>query len=110
MRVPDWWSATLLALAAWRLFHLLAFDDILDRPRRYVLRLDKNWRQEGDSTGEAYREKWGKFLTCPYCCGFWVSLVIYLFWIWLPTETLVACMPFALNAALIGFQRVLSSE
>ena len=30
MNVPGWWDATLLALAAWRLFHLLAYDDIID--------------------------------------------------------------------------------
>lgn len=110
MSVPDWWSATLLALAAWRTFHLLAHDTILDKPRRRLLRLNSSWEKEGDATGEGYREKWALFLTCPYCLGFWLSLGVYLFWLWQPEATLVACMPFALNAGVIAAQRVLSSE
>ena len=39
MSVPGWYELLLLSLAAWRVFHLLAEDDILDRPRRYVTRL-----------------------------------------------------------------------
>jgi hypothetical protein len=110
VRTPDWWSATLLALAAWRTFHLLAFDDILDRPRRYITRLSPKWREEGDATGDDYREGLANFLTCPYCCGFYLSLGVYLFWLWLPEATLVVCMPFALNAGVIAAQRLLSSE
>lgn len=110
MNVPDWWGATLLALAAWRVFHLIAFDDILDRPRRHILRLDKSWKQEGDATGEKYREKWGKFITCPYCAGFYQALLwwgAYQLW---EHGTLVVASVFAINAGLIGAQRVLSSE
>lgn len=110
MSVPDWWTATLLALAAWRVFHLVAFDDILDRPRRYITRLSPGWRQEGDATGEKYREKLANFLTCPFCLGFYVSLSVYLLWIWFPTETLVVSTVFALNAGVIAAQKGLSSE
>ncbi len=110
MKVPDWWDATLLALAAWRLFHLVAFDDILDRPRRYVTRLNKTWKQEGDSTGEQYREGLAAFLTCPYCLGFYVGLSWWGAWQICPNGTLVAATVFALNAAVIGAQRLLSSE
>ena len=110
MNVPNWWSATLLALAAWRLFHLLAHDDILDTPRRYVLRLNKTWKQEGDATGEKYREKWALFLVCPYCAGFWIALAWWAAWQVWPHATLVAASVFAINAGVIGAQRVLSSE
>lgn len=110
MNVPGWYGLVLLALAAWRTFHLVAHDDILDTPRRRLLRLAKTWKQEGDATGPGYREKWAAFITCPYCCGFWLSLGIYLLWIWFPTETLAVCVPLALNAGVIGAQRILSSE
>jgi hypothetical protein len=108
--VPDWYSAALLALAAWRVFHLIAFDDILDRPRRYITRLNGTWRQEGDATGEHYRAGLAAFLTCPFCLGFWVTVVVWVLWLVFPTETLWVAVPFALNAGLIGAQRLLSSE
>ncbi len=110
MRVPDWYATLLLAVAAWRIFHLIAHDDILDTPRRRVLRLSKTWKQDGDATGEAYREKWAAFITCPFCCGFYVALAWWGAWqIW-PHGTLVAASVFAINAGLIGAQRLLSSE
>lgn len=110
MNVPDWWDAALLTLAAWRLFHLVAFDDLLDRPRRYVTRLNGSWRQEGDATGERYREGLAGFLTCPFCLGFWISAAVWVAWLVFPTETLFVAVPLALNAGLIGAQRILSSE
>ena len=110
MNVPNWYEAALLGLAAWRLFHLVAFDDILDRPRRYITRLNKSWRQEGDSTGENYRAGLASFLTCPFCLGFWLSIGVWVGWLVFPTETLWAAVPLALNAGLIGAQRLLSSE
>ena len=110
MSVPNWWSATLLALAAWRIFHLLAFDTIFDSPRRKLLRLNKTWKQEGDATGENYREAWGLFITCPYCAGFWIALAWWGAWqIW-PHGTLVAATPFVINAGVIAAQRLLSDE
>ena len=110
MNVPDWYSALLLALAAWRVFHLLAHDDILDRPRRYVTRLSPSWKREGDATGEQYREKLGNFLTCPFCLGFWVALAWWAAWLVFPTEALFVAVPFVLSAGVVGAQRVLSSE
>jgi hypothetical protein len=108
--VPDWYETILLALAAWRLFHLIAFDDLLNRPRRYVTRLNKTWRQEGDSTGENYREGLAGFLTCPFCAGFWVTLAVWGSWLVFPTEAVFVAVPLALNAGLIGAQRILSNE
>ena len=110
MNVPNWWSATLLALAAWRLFHLIAHDDILDRPRRWALRLSPTWKKEGDATGEKYRDGVARVLTCPYCFGLHCSIAVWLLWVFFPTETLFFSVPLALNAGLIGAQSLLSSE
>jgi hypothetical protein len=110
LTLPNWYELALLALAAWRVFHLIAFDDILDRPRRYITRLNKSWRHEGDATGEQYRAGLARFLTCPFCLGFWVSVAVWVAWLVFPTETLWVAVPFALNAGLIGAQRILSSE
>ena len=70
-----------IALAAWRTFQLLAFDDILDRPRRYVTRLDPRWKKEGDAVGSRYRYGLADFITCPYCIGFWVTLAWWGVWL-----------------------------
>lgn len=70
--IAPWWFV-LLSFAAYRVFRLLAEDTILDRPRRWLLRLG-DWDEEGEEDPpEDYRFKWGIFLTCPYCAGFWIS-------------------------------------
>ncbi len=40
----------------------------------------------------------------------WIALAIWVAWLMFPTETLWVTTPLALNAGLIGAQRVLSSE
>jgi hypothetical protein len=110
MNIPDWWEALLLTLAAWRVFHLAAFDDILDKPRRHVTRLSPRWKRDGDATGEKYREGLAAFLTCPFCLGLWVTVAVWYLWLIFPTETVFVAVPLVLNAGLVGAQRILSSE
>lgn len=110
MSVPGWYATLLLAVAAWRIFHLIAHDTILDGPRRRLLRLSKTWSQEGDATGPDYREKWALFLTCPFCAGFWIALAWWGAWQAWPHGTLVAATPFVINAGVIASQRLLSDE
>ena len=110
MSIPDWWEAVLLALAAWRVFQLLAFDDILDRPRRYVTRLGSKWEKEGDTIPSEYRIRLASFLTCSYCLGFWIALSWWIAWQVYPHETLVAATPFMLSAALVGAHKILAAE
>lgn len=92
--MPSPFEFLLLGLAAWRIWHLLAEDGIFDRPRDRLFPEGTYWREE--------------LIGCPYCLGFHVSLVVYLFWIWLPTETLYAVLPFSLNAVVIGIHRALN--
>jgi hypothetical protein len=89
--IPTWWEFLLLSLAAWRTFQLLAFDDILARPRRYVMR-------------------WSEFLECPYCFGAWLSLGWFTAWEVWPHGTLVVSVPLALSTALISVAKFLSLE
>lgn len=97
--VPTWWEFFLLALAAFRVWRLLAEDTILDRPRAWLLGLPPDW-QEGQRVPESYREELGKFITCPWCAGFWITLCWWGAWLLWPHWALVAATPWALNAIL----------
>ena len=106
--MPSPYEAVLLAVAAWRVWHLLAEDTLLDRPRRYITRLG-DWQQEGDPVPDNHRFGLREFIECPYCLGFHVSLVIYLFWAW-QHETIYVCIPFALNAAVVAMNHWLNRD
>jgi hypothetical protein len=93
--VPEPWEAVLLALAAWRVFQLLAEDDLLETPRRYVT--------------DRISEYWQDFLVCPYCAGFWIALAWWGAWIAWGDSTLVVATPWALSAGVIGASKILSS-
>lgn len=110
MSVPDWWEAALLALAAWRIFQLLAFDTLLDQPRRYITRLGDKWEKEGDPIPGNYRIKLAAFVTCPYCAGFWITLLWWGAWQVWPHGALVAAGLLALHAGMIAGHKLLSSE
>lgn len=71
--IPGPWQFALLALASYRLWHLLAIDDVLEGPRDRVL--DLLSRVEGRV------ERWEKFLLCPWCAGFWLSGIVYGVWL-----------------------------
>ncbi len=85
MSVPDWWEATLLALAAYRTWKLAAADSILDRPRARLF--DDHSRLDA-------------FVACQWCFGFWLALAWWAVWQAWPTGTLVAATPLALSAAV----------
>lgn len=107
MDIPNWYELVFLALAAWRTFQLVSDDDILDRPRRWLLRLDPAWEKDGDPVGDDYRFEWGSFITCVYCCGFWISVAWWGAWQIEPHWTLVAAAPFVINAGVIGASKIL---
>lgn len=96
--IPDWWAFLLLALAAFRVYRLIAEDTILDGPRAWALGY-RGWDGKG-SAPKGYRAKWGEFITCPWCCGAHVSWMLWLCFLWQPHITLVACTPFALSAVV----------
>lgn len=85
MKVPDWWGFLLLALAAFRIFRLVAEDTILDRPRERLIR----WMPKGE-----------EFVTCPHCAGFWITVGWWACWQAWPHWTVVAAVPLALSAVV----------
>ena len=109
--VPDWWEYVLLVLSTYSLFHLLAEDTILDGPRRKLLRIADTWERdavpgsEADYEGDDYRLEWGLFLTCPWCAGFWIGVVVYAAWLIFGDWTLVALTPFAFRPLVAAQHR-----
>lgn len=77
--IPPIYQFLLLAFAAYRLWRLLAEDDILERPRRFIVRLPRNWA-DGDALPRSYRNELALFITCPWCAGAWVTLLAYIGW------------------------------
>ena len=105
--VPGPYAVFLLAVASYRLWRLLAEDDILDRPRRYLLNMG-DW-QEGQPTPEGYRSKLGELLICPWCLGFWISLAFWVAWQLEPDWTLWAAVPLVLSAGVAAANAVIGA-
>jgi hypothetical protein len=76
--LPTWWEFTIASLAVYRLWRLLAEDDILEPVRRRVLRY-VGWKV-GDVLPADYRGRWAEFLSCPWCAGAWLSLLATAVW------------------------------
>ncbi len=110
MNIPNWYEVALLALAAWRVFQLLAFDTIMEGARRRLFRVPKDWDGTSPITTKSYRETLALFVQCPYCAGFWIALAWWVAWLICPYETVLVAVPLALSAGVIAADRVLSSE
>jgi len=93
--IPDWIELALLGLAAWRTWALLALDDIIARPRRYVTS-----RFPGVED----------FLDCPFCSGFWIALGWWGAWQLWPQGTLVAAGAVSIAAIVALIERLSSDE
>ena len=104
---PTWFEFLLLGLGAWSTFHIVAFDDITDRPRRKLLRLSKEWEREGDAVGDDYRLKWAQFITCPYCAGMWIWLLWLGLWWVLPSFALAAAAFIGGRSLVVAGQKLL---
>lgn len=77
--IPLFYQFVLLALISYRVWRLVAEDEILEPPRRWLVRLPQTWDTD-DPVPKAYRDKLANFITCPWCAGAWISLIIYILW------------------------------
>jgi len=91
IHVPDWWQALLLALAAYRFWRLLAWDEITEPARLRLVRYGKR----------NYRAKLADFIQCPYCLGAWISIAWWGAWMLNEHWTTVAAVPFAISTAVV---------
>jgi hypothetical protein len=100
MKIPDWWVFLILALASFRVWRLVSEDEVLDTPRRWIVRLPNTW-EDGDALPGDYRLGLARFISCSSCFGFWISIAIWLLWLWQPLWTTGLCVPLALSAAVV---------
>lgn len=77
-----------LALAAYRITHLITTDAIADGFRNWV------WSKYGPTT------KIGYLITCNWCTGFWVSLLLVAAAGILPQFTFVVSLIMAISAVV----------
>lgn len=102
--IPSAWIGVVLALAVYRLTRLAGWDDFPLALRLRARATGQNARGRGrDLYGDGVfysRPTVRKFLFCPFCVGFWISLAVYVAWLEQPRWTLYALAPFALSAAV----------
>lgn len=99
MIVPSPWIALLLSAASYRIWRLLAEDTILDRPRRWIVKLPRRWR-EGMPIPSEYRSDLAQFINCPWCFGWWIALSVWALWEANHHWTEIVAVPFAISAAV----------
>jgi Protein of unknown function (DUF1360) len=78
----------ILALAAYRMTHLITTDAIADNFRHKV------WSKYPPMTRIGY------LITCNWCTGFWVSLLLVVGFLILPQVTLVVSLVMALSGVV----------
>lgn len=78
----------ILALGAYRLTHLITTDAVADDFRNWV------WSKFGVDT------KIGYLITCNWCTGFWVSLILVIGASILPQVTFVVSLILAISATI----------
>lgn len=93
--IPAPWHFALLALGAYRLWRLVAVDEITATVRDRVTGRDTH-----RSNPAGYNMRLDRLIGCAWCAGFWVSLAVWGCWQWQPHLTLLVAVPFAINAVV----------
>lgn len=113
----SWIHLFILTMGAYSLTRLVVTDSIFDsvrawifhqfphegyasqtKPKRGVLRRTSNnvWvADKGTFIGD--------LLSCPWCSGFWVSLILFGGYVFIPEITLFVLIPFAIRALVGGY-------
>lgn len=74
MKVPDPYGLVLAALAVFRAYRFIAEDKVIERPRTWLL-------DRIDDHDSATAVKVSEFITCPWCVGFYLTLIAWAIWL-----------------------------
>lgn len=98
MSIQTFIALIVLTLAGHRVARVIGWDSITQPWRQRFLGYDDDGKK---NRWPANRKRLGAFVHCPWCQGFWLSLVIYAAWRWWPEVTLTIASPLAVSS-LIG--------
>lgn len=101
--IPSPWVAVILTLGTFRLWRIIAADTlpVLVRAREWLLKpIVYNEDNEADIYDRPLLAEW---LECPWCSGAWLSVAVYLLWLWTP-DVLYVATPLAISA-VVGIVR-----
>lgn len=112
MTLPDPYVAVVMALGVFRLTRLVGWDAFppAERLRHRLLRttVDRSLTQRQETRVYRYgRPTLAAAIQCPYCGGFWIGLATWGLWLVFPTLTVWLLAPFALNAVVGTWARML---
>lgn len=110
----------ILAIGSYSITRLIVTDDfplfriprkwIKDRfpPDDYAMEVRPpsrvKWRRTSNGVYVVEEGHWiGELISCPWCAGWWVSLAVWVSFLFLPTLTLGLLVPFALRALVGGY-------
>lgn len=93
----------ILILATWRISSLLVNEngpfDAFAR-FRYLVGVRYNAKDVAYGTNIM-----GDLFACVWCLSFWVGLILMIAYSYYPTQTILACLPFALSTGAIALNR-----
>ena len=86
----SWLFFMILALASFRLTHLIVYDDITDPLRQYFIEVKveqegtEEQRVSAEARGTGIRRWIGLILMCHWCTGIWSTLLLTLTFLFIP--------------------------
>jgi hypothetical protein len=114
-----WFNLFVLTVGSYSITRLLVTDSfpLFERPRQWLF---KNYPPEGfASQSKPPRGVWrktsnniyvvdeghwlGELLSCPWCAGWWVSLAVYIGFVFAPAVTVFILVPFTMRAIVGGY-------
>lgn len=100
----DFLAFAILALACYRLTHLVVYDNIFAPVRRCFVKRESATDAGGKTIvytwprGHGLRRWVGEMMGCPWCAGIWVGAAVTLAYWWRPAATLWVCLFLAIAA------------
>lgn len=95
---PTWFVYAVLGLAAWRVWHLLALDDVTAPIRGRLVR-------KGNGQQRKRLEEW---IECPYCLGFWIALAWAGYVALWEEGAFWTALPFSFSTIIVAVSRALA--
>lgn len=87
----------ILMLAGHRVARIVGWDSITQQWRQRLLGYDDDGKR---NRWPANHKKIGEFVHCPWCQGFWWSIILYAAWRYYPEVTLTICSPLAISSGI----------